>query len=482
LKTIGGEWNKPPKKDTFSYIYLRSGIEHNGKKYTVLFLIDAEINDLTALNKLKNKLGVTNSYNMCKREDVVGVIMNGELTEKYEDTGVPILNVGKSNFRLVTRALAILVADRTSAKKIMITGSVGKSTVTAGLSFALSKFGSVVASNNANSRPAVYGKAFDSMAEPDYLVIEACGHTLYNNPVSLAIKPDISVISYVSMAHGDEFGITKEEGIADIKCNICQGTKGQVLLNRDFKVFNYAYKKVKSYGFEPITFGIDEDKDADSKIISRSFEKNLQKITADIMGEEVTFRIPFLSKGMASNFISVLSVLKVLNLDIQSVDFSDMPIAKNKQEIVVSYDMKTVINDCHNAQPQSVFDILEVFENIDGMRKILVLGDVNTYENTPKKYLAFAEPILRCNLDKLVLIGKKVQILADDLDGEVPEIISIDENLEEVYKDKVKFNEIANKLAEMVNERDAILFKVTSHGNEKNNFALKVSELLGMKK
>ena len=167
----------------------------------------------------------------------------------------------------------------------------------------------VIVSNNNN----IIGLSLSLMKLPydfHYCILEL-GMSKKNElrKLSLVSKPDLIIISNVSNNHLENF--KSEKDIALAKSEIFHGLEkdGQIVLNYDDKWFNFLKKIALNYTDQVIPFGI-------KKSIFSIFQ---EKDVFLIKSKNFKTNLYHLPRHLALNLISILTLIKCLNLDLNKI-------------------------------------------------------------------------------------------------------------------------------------------------------------------
>lgn len=281
------------------------------------------------------------------------------------------------------RQIAIYSRERTKAKIICVTGSVGKTSVKEMLSLALSSCGNVYATEgNLNNHYGLPLSLARFHKENDYGVFEiGMNHAGEISPLSVIAKPDTAIITTVEAVHLEFFNSVEE--IADAKSEIFDGVKqnGSVILNRDNPHFMRLKNRADNLKLPIISFG--ENKDADFCLEKIIEEDSCTKIAAKIHDKILHYTLPPCGKHQAINSLSVLAAAKQTGADIDKcakalADFQ--PGAGRGKRTKINYKGKNIIliDDTYNASPASIKAAVKSASNLckNGERLVIALGDM----------------------------------------------------------------------------------------------------------
>jgi UDP-N-acetylmuramoyl-tripeptide--D-alanyl-D-alanine ligase len=243
--------------------------------------------------------------------------------------------------------------------------------------------------------------------------------------LSSIARPHIAIITTVASAHREFF--KTEEDIADAKAEIFSGLVpgGTAIINRDNR--HYARLRAtaeKSPAGRIITFGKDHD-DADVRALKVARYDNGSGITADVMGDILTYKISQAGDHWVMNSLAVLAAVKAADgdLGLAGLALAEMDgIAGRGRRVTI----KTkdggdalILDEAYNANPASMAAALDVLGSITPKargRRIAVLADMKELgvESAPF-HRALAEPIQKAGVQLLFTLGAEIGVLSDVL-------------------------------------------------------------------
>jgi len=279
-----------------------------------------------------------------------------------EDTGKALLEIAKgyrSKFKIPFVAL---------------TGSVGKTT-TKGMVYAVlsHKYNTLKTQGNFNNEIGVPKTLFCLENSHEAAVIEmGMNHFEEISRLTDTVKPDIGIITNVGTAHIENLG--SREGILKAKMEITEGMKkgAPLIINGD----NDMLSTVDTTDFEIITFGIDSE-NLYMKAEDISFLPDGSEFTAICENEKVKAFVPAVGVHNVYNALCAMCVGLKCGFTLQEAaealkNFAPEGMRQNVRE-VKSY---TFIEDCYNANPDSMKASLTTLNTIKKSRSIAVLGDM----------------------------------------------------------------------------------------------------------
>lgn len=182
--------------------------------------------------------------------------------------------------------------------------------------------------------------------------------------------PDIAVITCIGEAHIEFFG--SRRGVLRAKLEITDGLKpdGVLVLNGDDELLWDLKGKLP---FKTIYFGV-ENSDAD--VFGSLVSGDIDGLKFRVRGFDTEFYLPCGGMHNIKNALSAICVAMNFNIDERDIaaGLSDFVNTGYRQKII-GYAGFTVINDCYNANPDSMLAALDLLCGCTG-RRIAVLGDM----------------------------------------------------------------------------------------------------------
>ena len=306
--------------------------------------------------------------------------------------------------------------NKTNAKYIAITGSVGKTGTKNMLASVLSSYGETYATKgNFNNHYGLPLTLANMPETTEFAVIElGMNHAGEISELVKQVRPDIALITTVSACHIEFFNSIKE--IAHAKSEIFEDLNGIAIINKESTCFDVMYEEAFKYTDDIITFG----KDADVSLKECKCFENHSEILIDINGEIISYNLPIPGEHIALNSCGVFSVVKALNLNlfsaINAIEKSHSTSGRGKK-IQASVDGKHIIitDESYNASPLSMIASIKTLDLSSG-RKILVLGDMlELGSRSEEMHLSIIPTILESDVDKVYCCGKFMKGVYDAL-------------------------------------------------------------------
>ncbi|CAN5203353.1 UDP-N-acetylmuramoylalanyl-D-glutamyl-2,6-diaminopimelate--D-alanyl-D-alanine ligase [soil metagenome] len=274
---------------------------------------------------------------------------------------------------------------RLGAKVIAVTGSVGKTSTKEALRAVLGAQGethaSVASFNNHWGVPLTLARC---PASSKFAIFEiGMNHAGEIEPLVKMVRPHVAIITTVEPVHLEFFsGI---EAIADAKAEIFSGVEpgGTVVLNRDNSQFVRLSKSAKAVKIARIvSFGTDEK--ADARLIDVSLHPASSAVRADILGQDITYKIAMPGRHMVMNSLAVLAAASLAGADLalSALALAQLAPATGRgvrQQLALTDGSATLIDESYNANPASMAAAITVLGQATvgpRGRRIAVLGDM----------------------------------------------------------------------------------------------------------
>ena len=363
---------------------------------------------------------------VCILQDVE---INEDIKNKYFDRAIIIVED-------TIKALQQLAAYKRSLYNIPvvgITGSVGKTSARDMIaSIVATKYKVWKTQGNYNNHLGL-PLTILGLKDHEALVVEmGMNHSGEISLLSKIAKPDIAVITNVGTAHIGNLG--SREGILKAKLEILDGLKkdGVLIINKDDDMLSSWYDKQENKD-NILTFGIDSDGDikaTDIEIGERgsSFKINDKKFEVPVAGGHYIYH-------------ALLGILVGRELNISDEKIAEgiksIELTKGRMEMIKCSDDIIVINDCYNANFDSMKAAVDYLGKVENRRKIAVLGDMlELGEFSEALHKKIGEEVSKNNIDILITVGELGKLINDTADNSSLKKYHFDNNEEAIKKIK----------------------------------------------
>lgn len=306
-------------------------------------------------------------------------------------------------------------ARATDAVVIAVTGSVGKTGTKEALRVALSPSGTVHASSKSyNNHWGVPLTLANMPRGIDFGVFEiGMNHAGEIDVLTKLVRPHIAIVTTVAPVHLGFFASVEE--IADAKAEIFRGLEpgGTAILNRDNPYFERLAAHARKQGAEIVSFG--EDRLADARLLASDLGPEGSEVTADILGETVSFRLGTPGRHVVQNTLAVLAAVKVAGADLaaSAEALGGVRAQAGRGErcaFATDAGQTCIVDESYNANPASVraaLATLGLAPRSDYKRRVAVLGDMlELGDEGPKLHRDLAEAVDVSGIDVVFACGE----------------------------------------------------------------------------
>jgi len=315
------------------------------------------------------------------------------------------------------RDMAVAARQRSKAKRIAITGSVGKTSLKEAISAICQSVGRTHKSQKSfNNHWGVPLTLASMPKDTEFGVFEAgMNHAGELADLSPLIAPHVAVITKIAPAHLAHF--ENIDAIAEAKSEIFQGLdRGRIaVLNRDDNYYEFLKKKAKASGAQIVTFGQDRNADVRFKakgiieIGGRSHKLSLKVDGSHWVQNAACAIAATMSIGISpetamtalAEFVALPGRGEVLNLRLNGTSF-------------------TMIDDSYNANPESMRAAIQTLGARKQGRKIAILGDMfELGKDEERLHADLAKPLRKAGVGSVICLGQRMQALRDALPADM---------------------------------------------------------------
>lgn len=352
-------------------------------------------------------------------------VVSDERAGSLGDAG-PLLLV--PDVLVALEALGRLARERTLARVVAVTGSVGKTGTKEMLRMALSKQGPVHASvasyNNHWGVPLTLARM---PAQTRFGVFEiGMNHAGEITPLAKMVNPDIAIITTVEAVHLEHF--PSIEAIADAKAEIFFGLKpgGYAVLNRDSRFFERLAIHATAAGARVVSFG--EHENADARLLRSDAQGRGSVVSAHIRGVSINYRLGAPGRHLVMNSLAALLAAKLMGADVASAALAlgefDAPKGRGQRIGLTLPDGKALlIDESYNANPASMRAALAVLGTVrppEGGRRIAVLGDMlELGRQADQLHEELSDALAEAQVNVLYAAGRHMRALYQSVSGEM---------------------------------------------------------------
>lgn len=294
---------------------------------------------------------------------------------------------------------------------IAVTGSVGKtSTKDIIYSVVSQKYNTLKTQGNMNNHIGM-PMTILGLKDHEALVIEmGMNHLGELSKLTNIAKPTIAVITNVGTAHIGNLG--SRENILKAKLEILEGLQdhGFVVINNDNDLL-YKWQK-ENEKFNVITYGINNE----SMNMAKNITYNDNSSRYELYPDKYKMDVPVGGEAFVYNSLAAISVGKLLDIPIDNITrgIKNFELSKMRLDIQKTEQGYTIINDCYNANYDSMKSAIEYLKATEGKRKIAVLGDMlELGEFSKELHEKVGKVVAENDIDILITVGSEAKNIAN---------------------------------------------------------------------
>lgn len=376
-----------------------------------------------------------------------------ELKEKYNDRTVILVEDTVD----ALQKLATFKRNMYDIPVIGITGSVGKTSTKDIIASVMSKKYNVLKTlgnyNNQIGLPLTVLRLKDENAMVVEMGMNQKGEI---SKLTKIAKPTVAVITNVGTAHIGNLG--SRENILKAKLEILEGLEngGTLIINNDNDMLNKWNKENKKYNV--ITYGIENKSDIMPYDIVLSENGSTYKI--DIEGKTYNVNVSVGGNHFVLNSLCAIAIGRLFYIDMKDIleGIANFELTKRRMQVEKNKEGVTIINDCYNANYDSMKAAIDYLGKINANKKIAVLGDMlELGEYSKSLHEKVGEEVAENHVDILITVGELSKYIAQKAEdnGMKKENIFMCNNNDEAI----------NLIKQKASNRDAVLLKASNSMN-----------------
>lgn len=333
---------------------------------------------------------------------------------------------------------------------IAVTGSVGKTSTKDILASVVAKKYKVLKTQGNYNNNIGLPLTLLQLEDHEAVVVEMGMNSLGEiSTLTNIAKPTIAVITNIGTAHIGKLG--SRQNILKAKLEILEGLQenGTLVINNDNDLLNEWNKQNTKYN----VIGVGIENESDINAVNIHTEEQKSKFTAIVENKELNVTVPIIGNHFIYNAMCGIAVGKILKIEEEKIlqGIQEFELTKDRMEVIKIKNDVTIINDCYNANFDSMKAGLEALNNTKGNKKIAVLGDMlELGEYSEKLHKQVGAEVVKNNIDILITVGNEAKHIAS-IAKEKTEVFEFNENEKAI-----------EKLKEIINKEDVILIKASN--------------------
>ena len=334
------------------------------------------------------------------------------------------------------------IASDFKGKKILITGSNGKTSTTNIISKSLPKCSSTI--KNFNNEIGLPISIMSLKKDSKYMVLEAGaakkGDIEY---LSKIVKPDIGIITNIGNSHLEK--LINIEGVFKVKSELIKNIRkgGTLIVPNDMNYLQRWKNMAKDINVIPVPkkfIAKNEKISKDKKVMTFDIIKSC---SSDKKSKAISISSSLLGKHNVQNILVCHTCLNVLGKSNSKMlkSLKNISSSISRQRILSWRNKSTLIDDTYNANPESVKRSIDVLSEFSG-RKIFVFGDMFELGRFRKKlHIDIGSYAKNSKIDILITFGELSKFASSGFQKKSYNFY-IEEQLKEFIANFIKKNDI----------------------------------------
>ena len=320
------------------------------------------------------------------------------------------------------------IANRTTAVKFALTGSVGKTGTKDMLYQMLTAFGPTHATKgNYNNNIGTPLTLAQMPEDTQFLVCElGMSHAGEIAKLSAIVKPTIAAITCIADSHIGHFDSLQQ--IADAKAELFSSfTKGgTAILPRDDFFFAYLEAAAKTAGASHIlSFGTHPESNfrlTESHRVNGGLRLVIEYPCDkdESQTRSITFNLAMTARHWAVNAACALAMCAAAGLDVRTAatrlsDFSDLIGRGKKFDLTIGGHPIKLLDDSYNASPTSMKAALDTLAEFSGQNGVILSDMLELGDFSTQAHLTLATQMTDVGISWVIAIGPQMTAMTDVL-------------------------------------------------------------------
>lgn len=324
--------------------------------------------------------------------------------------------------------IARFARDRSRARVVAVTGSVGKTGAKDGLAIVLAGMGKIhMTAGNLNNHFGVPLTLANLPDNANYAVIEmGMNHAGEIRELTKLARPHVAVITAVQPAHMEFFDSV--EAVADAKIEIAEGLveHGALVLPADSPFCGRMKARAAELGIERVfTFG--EAAGADYRLMMYRIQHQASEVHAMMRDVPFSFRLGAIGYHWGVASLAIMAAVNILGGDLkkaaQAIAYVKEPAGRGRISTVKlpAGGSIVVIDDSYNASPAAMSAAFAKLRDVFDMngaegRMVAILGDMlELGDESVERHKVVADDVLGRGVEVVFCAGSLMRHLHDAL-------------------------------------------------------------------
>ncbi|MDF2884412.1 MAG: UDP-N-acetylmuramoyl-tripeptide--D-alanyl-D-alanine ligase [Clostridiaceae bacterium] len=430
-------------------------VRGNAEKFTEINTDTRKINPGSLFIALKGENFNGNNFVVSASSKGAVICIVDEINFNKDDLNDTTTVILVNNTRKALLDLAKYYRSKLKVKVIGITGSTGK-TSTKDLTCAVlsEKYKVFKTQGNFNNEIGLPLMIFKLDKSYDIAVLEM-GMSNFKeiHNMAEAARPDMAMITNIGISHIEN--LKTRQGILNAKLEITDffNSDNTLIVNSDNDMLYNVEKSLKNNNIKVIKTGISTgDFRAEEIVLSEN------SISFKVYADEVLkgqFNVPVPGKHNVLNALLAIACGYLMNMtfDEMARGIQTIQVTSMRLDIIKRGEI-TIINDTYNASPDSVKAAVDVLKNMQGRRKVAILGTMRELGSEAyNAHMDCGKYAAENGVDLLIAIGEFSEAFKKGFNS--------NSNINGNFKEFNNFEETIEYLRTYLKEEDCVLVKAS---------------------